>query len=435
MGNSYTAVSDDYSAVHFNPAGLGLIKRMELSSSMNYNSLENNVDFFNNSTDYSNSSTNLSQIGFVFPFPVIRGSLVFAFGYDRYKNFNGAVEFNGYNSGDNSMIQFLTAQNDFIPYELGLSYRPQNSSNDITEIDGDLNQSGSILEDGGLNKWSLAGAVEVSKNVFVGLTLNILTGSYKSNREYYEDDTRNVYGANDLIDPNDQRTADFQTFYLNDIVDWDLSGYDLKLGLLYKLNKNVNVGATIKFPSQYTVKENYFVDAYSEFGNASFALDPPYDEDIEYDISTPFVFSGGASFKVANLMLSLGVDFTDYTQMEYTDGLDAGKRSQNNRDIKEEYRAVAKYNVGFEYLVPMIDVSLRGGFMMNPSPFKDDPSQYDKKYITGGIGFMAQETLSLDIAYVYGWWENFGDNYGSGLSRFQEEITMQNFIFGVNYRF
>ncbi|MGB5848052.1 MAG: hypothetical protein WBH40_06170, partial [Ignavibacteriaceae bacterium] len=34
MGNSFTALSDDYSAVIFNPAGLGLAKKFGLSVTM-----------------------------------------------------------------------------------------------------------------------------------------------------------------------------------------------------------------------------------------------------------------------------------------------------------------------------------------------------------------------------------------------------------------
>ena len=40
MGNAYVALSNDFSSSLFNPAGLGLIKKSDLSLGMNYNSFD-----------------------------------------------------------------------------------------------------------------------------------------------------------------------------------------------------------------------------------------------------------------------------------------------------------------------------------------------------------------------------------------------------------
>src|SRR3970040_823665 len=46
MGNSYIGLSDDGSAAFFNPAGLGLLKRLEFTGGLNYSGFDNDVDFF-----------------------------------------------------------------------------------------------------------------------------------------------------------------------------------------------------------------------------------------------------------------------------------------------------------------------------------------------------------------------------------------------------
>jgi len=66
MGNAYAGLSDDGSAMYFNPAGLGLMKRMEFAGSFDYYNLNNDATLFGNTTNYSNSSTKLNQISFVF---------------------------------------------------------------------------------------------------------------------------------------------------------------------------------------------------------------------------------------------------------------------------------------------------------------------------------------------------------------------------------
>ena len=96
MGNSYVAVSDDYSSVFFNPAGLGLIKKFGLSASVNSNYFDNTTGFLGSNSNSSKNNINLNQFGFVFPVPTLKGSLVFSLGYNQIKDFNSIVEFDGF---------------------------------------------------------------------------------------------------------------------------------------------------------------------------------------------------------------------------------------------------------------------------------------------------------------------------------------------------
>ncbi len=428
MGNAYTSLSNDFSGTIFNPAGLGLVKKMEFTGGLNSYSLQNSTTFFNNKTDYTNSTTDLNQIGFVFPFPTYRGSLVLALGYNMLKDFNFALKFNALNDDNNSMIQYLSGYGD-ISWELFLT-----DSTGYTPINGGLNQRGDVLISGRIGSWSLSGAIEVSENVFFGGTVNILSGSYNSDRRYYETDIMDYYDSTILTDPAESETSDFQSFYLNDILDWDISGWDFKLGFLYDMPGFLTVGATVKFPSKFNVKETYNIYADAEFGSGTtFMLDPQILNRLEYDIISPYEFTIGGSLDVADLLVSADVKYIDYTQMEFSSGLTPTERSQINRDIKDIFRNVINYNLGFEYELPVFNILLRGGFIFKKSPFKGDISQYDKKYFTGGVGFAASRTLRVDIAYVHGWWKNFGDNYDSGVSRTYQDLSSDNVVFSVTY--
>lgn len=431
MGNAYQSLSDDYSAASFNPAGFGLLKRMEFAGGLNFSKFNNNTTFFGNTTDYSNSATNLNQFSFAFPFPTIRGSLVFAVGYNRDKDFNGAVNFNGFNNGPTSMIRALEGFGD-VSYNLYLT-----DSAGYTPINGRLNQDGTILSSGSIGRWSFSGAVEVARNVFVGATLNIVTGTYNRTRDYYETDTKNVYGNNFLTDPLDLSTADFQEFYLNDVLNWDISGWDAKVGFIYQLSPLARIGASVKFPTSYSIKEDYTVNGTSTFAARTVSLDPPMESKAEYDISSPYQLAGGASVNLKGLIVSGDVTYIDFTQMEFKSGGDLGAStvSANNKDIKELFRGVLNYNVGAEYTIPDVNLRLRGGFILNPSPYKDDPSERDRKYLTGGIGFLADEAFAFDLGYAYGWWKDIGDNYGTNISRTFQDIRNHNLILSVSYRF
>lgn len=439
MGNAVMAVGGDYSSALYNPAGLALIKHAELSGGFEYGSFDNTSTFFNQSTNYSVSNTSLNQFGFAFPFQVVRGSMVLAFGYNRVNDFNSSVKFSGFNPNNNSMIQDLAYYNDDIAYELGLSYPLYdgggNYLRDTTLVAGLLNQSGSIIEEGGIDSWSLSGAVEIAKNVFAGVSLNILSGSYKSSRDYNEEDTKNRYGSSFLLDPADSRTADFQSFYFNDIVNWDITGWEMKLGLLYKMNNHMNLAFAIKLPTYYTVKELYTVYGESYFSGASFNIDPAYRDEIEYDITTPFEFSGGISGKIAGFRLAADFNFIDYTQLKFDGGLDPTIEARNNREIMEVFRRVVNYSAGLEYRLPVFGITLRTGYIFNKSPYKSDNENFDKKYYTFGAGINPNRNVALDFAVIKGSWTDYFDNYGVNVSRVNQSIDKNKFVFTIRYNY
>lgn len=331
------------------------------------------------------------------------------------------------------MIQALLGYGD-IPYQLYLT----DSTGNNTPINGKLTQSGTMVTKGSISTWGFSGAVEIAKNIFVGATLDVFSGSMTRTRDYYEDDLNGTY-RNILTDPSSPDTRGFKTFNLNDTHDYDISGWDAKVGVMYqskvRSNSAFRLGADIKFPSFYTIKENYLTDAYADFATTRIPLPEQLSSNYEYDLTTPYVFSGGTSFNYQGLILSGGVSYIDYTQMEYTDGMNTVDKNSLNKDIRENFRGVLNYNLGAEYTIPEINVRVRTGFMNFTSAYKDDPSDFDKKYFTFGLGVLADEAFAIDAAYTYGWWKTVGDNYGFNESRTFQDVKNHNLIFTFAYRF
>lgn len=434
MGNAYTAMSDDASGMFFNPAGLGLVKRMEFAGALEYQNFKNNTTFFGTETDYSNSTTKLNNLAFVLPFPTVQGSMVFGMAFNKVKNFNRAMEFEGFNNTNTSMIQTLNNGGSYIPFDIYLT-----DENFKTLINGQLSQSGNTIESGSINNWSFAGAVEVYKHLFIGMQLDIFAGEYESVRDYYEDDTRNNY-AGEEIAPGYSFTDDFVTFYYNPILKQTLSGWDFKIGMLYQVSRFARVGAQIEFPKTYAIDETFTVDARADWDDGSSDFLPQtedYSDKVSYDITTPYVFSLGSAFNVVGLIVSANIKLTDYTQTEFDnpDGLTEQYVESVNKDIKALLTSTIDYNIGLEYTLREFGVRFRAGFFTQASPYDGDPSDYDKKYFTGGLGFLLDNTIALDLVYAMGTWKTHGDNYSSGVSRTFQDITQHNFMLGFNYRF
>lgn len=430
MGDSYLGLSDDASAAFYNPAGLGLLKRIELSGNLDYNKFQNSTTFFGNTSNESNSATRLDRLSLAIPFPTYQGSLVFGVSYYTSKDLTGALKFDGFNSGNNSLIQDFLGTN--IPYDLYLT-----DTLNQTPINGNLNQSGSILSSGAVKNWAFTGAIEVYKNFFVGVNLNFISGSYTSNNDYYEDDTHDVYQGETAA--GEPQTRDFKTFYLSRILDWDITGWDAKLGILYQMNNYARFGASVQFPKYHTIKEKFTVNGSSDFGTGtSYSLSSDkYSDQVQYDIVTPFELGAGFSVNLKGLILSGQATLIDYSQMEYKNakGLSEQYVAGINKDITTTLGSVINLNAGAEYTIPVIGLRLRGGFILQPSAYKNDPSEYDKKYITAGIGFLVDQTVGIDIGFAHGWWKDYGDNYGTNVSRTYQDIKKNRVIMGMTYRF
>ncbi len=429
MGNSFIALSDDASAMFFNPAGLGLMNRIEVSGGLNFDQMKDNTVFFNSVSNEKDNSTKFNRFSIVLPYPTYKGSLVFGAAFHSVKNFNSSLSFNGFNNGGNSMIQNLLDTD--IPFDLFLT-----DTANITPINGHLNQSGNILSKGSINNWAFSGAVEISKNLFFGFTINGITGTFNSNNDYFEDDTKNLYQLETAA--GEPFTIDFKTFHLNRILNWDLKGWFAKVGLLYQINNNARFGATVQFPKYFTIDEQFLVSGYSEFGTGDFVdLDPDkFSDNVRYDIVTPFTFSAGFSFNVSGLIINAEGSFSDYSQLsiENPEGLSNQYVGSVNKDIITSLDQVFSYNLGAEYTIPAAGLRIRGGYFFQPSEYKNDPAKYDKKYATAGIGFLLAKNVGVDIGYAHGWWKNIGDNYGVNESRTFQDITFDRILLDLTFR-
>lgn len=429
LGMAYTGVANDFSAVYWNPAGLGQMRLNEISFGLSHLSATDESAFYGNTQSFTNSATGVNSFGMVYPFPTTRGSLVFALGYGRQADFTTGLSFKGFNP-KSSIIPFL---NQSLAYELFLVDQQGN-----TPLVDSLQQSGKVIEGGGINYWTVAGAVEAAKQLYLGLTLNFISGSYTYNRNYSETDIANKY----TLARFDTNYA-FSSLNLINTIDGDVSGFTAKIGLLYKFRNNSRVGFSVKLPSYYTVKEAFATDGSSSFdvpdtqGVSSYRF--IQDGRNEYDVASPFVFTGGLSIAIQDLMLSGDLEFTDWTQMEFRNA-DQQLLSLNTQ-IKELFQPTVNIRVGAEYEFNTIGMRLRGGFAYLPSPYNGDPVSFAQKYITGGAGFIVENSIGIDVGYARGFRDSYRVNYndfdanGQPTSKTTETIKTNNVIATVSYRF
>ena len=433
MGNAFTGIANDYSAIYWNPAGLAQLEHGEFSFGLSHLITGDESSFFGNVKNYTNSSTSVNAFGLTVPVETRRGSLVFALGYNRQSNFTTGMEFSGFNPVS-SIVQAWAPDNALTPsslsgnlaWELYLADIDTNTSRWISPFLDSLSQLGTVLEGGGLDNWSVAGAVDVGRNLSVGATLSYVAGSYKYDRTYTERDDLGIYS---------NLPFDLAEFTVSDNLVSDLSGFGARLGLMYREPNRFRFGVAVRVPTTYSVKEDFGTTGRTYFDNNDvMPADGPYTSTghTEYDVVTPWVFSAGASVIVDMLMLSGDVEFTDWKQLSFENT--TGDLLALNQEIKTLFRATMNAHVGAEVDLRNAGVRLRGGFMYHPSPFQGDPATFDQKFATGGLGFMLGQTTMLDVAYARGWWDTYRVNYDA-TSRTDEHVTTDNIVLTLTYRF
>jgi long-subunit fatty acid transport protein len=444
MGNVSIGLADDYSALFTNPAGLTSLRSYEFSLGFSNSGYNNDATFFGSTLNANERVTNLSNIGLVYPVPTSRGSLVFAFGFARVANYSTAASFKGFNPG-NSIVEALADVNlnsmsaadrkDFldsnIPFQIYLA--DSLGGRLYPNVTDSVQQEGSVREGGGLNSWSLGGAVEMAKGLTLGFGLNLLSGSYTYDRLFTETDVRNIYHYGPPFD--------FDRFRFESSVNSDISGYNAVMGLMYRKQGRYKVGLTIRTPTYFDISEDFSDVGNSWFDNGDhFQLKNP--GSTKYNVRTPFVFSGGASFQATDWLLLAGdAEYTDWTQTEFTN-TDNQNLKDENRVIRDIFRATTNLRGGAEITLFSLGLKLRGGVVYNPSPYLADKTRpdYDQLYFTGGLGVAVDEDVFVNASLAIGKWKTFRDNYylpslSSEASRTSESVNTNALNVTLSYRF
>jgi hypothetical protein len=378
MGGAYTAVANDATALVYNPAGLARVIRIEFSGGLTHQRINNKTDLgfgFNDGRVQNN--TRFGSGNLVLPVPTYRGSLVLAFGVNRVKSFDQAMQFSSNLYGSE--------------------------------------EKGVETESGGIYLWSLGAAVDVSPNISVGGALNYWNG--RDNYTWLYDKLRYYELDETMWIKNDDAIKD------------RYSGFNLKLGVRTQPNKLLTVGATIETPVTYTIKEDWSQATDTTFttfyqGSTVSRLNSG---NSEYKITLPFSLGVGVALNFNNLTLAGDINYTDWTQMEYKKLEDL---ADANRLIQDTYKATVRYHLGAEFLIPRISTMLRAGFFRNPLPYKAEWVKKDRDFFTTGVGFLIDQVMTLDIAWAYGSWEL--KNFTPGLT---EKYTVNQIFVSTAYRF
>ena len=408
MGGAFVGVADDFTAMYWNPAGLAQMQQREVQVSFLRNSRANDSVF--NGTPGSSELTNtrFGSLGFVYPYPVYRGSLVLAAGLTRIKDFDWSLNQKGYDYGDSLAVDHAF------------------------QHEGELALAG------------VSAAIDVSPAVSLGATLGFVSG---------EDEAVNEF---DWADPQDQDKFLERRFRARDTFtdEYKWTPYAV-LGAMLRTPRDkprYRLGATFAIGGAHKIRY-IFRGSPSDTGYSSVEYDDETveefpDEEVNntYQLALPFEFGVGASAEaLPGLTLAGSLHLAEWSQSEYKGADEYDLRADTS--FETLYRDVLRYHFGVEYQVPVIALDLRAGYFVDPIPFVgDDPPiriDKDRRFITLGAGILLDEAIQVDLTWMRGAFKQVevaevgdsGDISDPVINRLVSDQTVNRLVVGMGYNF
>ncbi|MFZ5434002.1 MAG: OmpP1/FadL family transporter [Calditrichota bacterium] len=372
LAGTYTGIADDYSSIWWNPAGLAQVKRIELQASVLREGTKNETDYFATSREGTASNFRLNNLGMVFPVPVYQGALSFAFGYSQVYGFDGRTLFASSQAG--------------------------------TRYWDDYDE----LIEGRLGMWSLAGAVDITPNLALGLGLNYWTGlrDYSRTAYYTENGSRQ---------------------YTESTINADISAWGANVGGLFRIGRYVRAGLMLQTPMSMAIDEEWAQDNEDGYFN--------------YRMTYPAVIRLGASVAPGRWLVAADLEYRDWTAMEFrsdTPYSGVGKASANQQ-IKDDYQATTRLSLGGEYLFPAFGLRLRGGYAYEPSNYKPAGSDADRNIFAFGVGVLIDRSVMLDAGLQFASFQRTSsdgstDQYNNPIFNLKEDVSKTTALVTLSYR-
>ncbi len=465
MGNAFGALGGDFTSISINPAGLGVYRSGELTFTPSFDQTKVEANYLGSTMDDSKYNFGFNNISYVTTINTRNRSeaglisVNIGLGYNRLKSFNSTSLAGGSNA-NSSFLDYVAS------YANVEAFKPGNSSNtlesdyyeqlawdtdlllkdddgvywhDIEGADYGQSQEKSISRHGSIDEYSLSIGLNFNHKFYAGASVGINDIYYKESSQLEEwDANNNIPYFNNMTFNQYYRTTG--------------TGYNVKLGVIFKPTNEIRLGASLHTPTFYNLHYTFDTEMNSSLtyddGSQSFNAYPDRILEYDYDLETPLQATVSGAFVIAKKgLLSVDYEYVDYGSTRFRRGGDGENFTTENQDIADVYRSVGNLRVGGEYRLTNT-VSLRAGYEYYPSAYKSEAfgvaqpnSDADMNIYSAGLGYR-RGNFFIDLAYRYSDVTNYDslypgpitDNYAQPeMAAFK--TTKNKFLFTFGFRF
>ena len=382
LGGAMQALGGDLTTLSYNPAGLGIIRKFEISGSLGLNTLSSNTSHYGNENYNSISRISIDHLGIGGPSEIaLNGkwsNLVLGISYNRQANFHREVEIEGINSESTLLDAFqaiLNTNNGFYdngnppsnyPFSADLAWNTlliDTLSNNqyYTELfKNNTLQYKRISQSGSLHELSIGASAHYDYKLYIGASLNI------QNLEYTE---TNFFSETKA---DDDTLTFLDEYNFEETLTVTSGGANLKVGLIYRISDYLRVGASFQTPTLFNLTDEFDAYMQANYNYATLEAYPPNPLYFEYRFMGPFRASGGfaALFGKAGL-ISFDYEFEDYRTGRFSDKNTYPWNTDNlNNDINSNLNYTHTVRGGLEYRIG--NITARGGYVYSQDPYQNN---------------------------------------------------------------
>ena len=437
MAGAFGALGGDISGVSINPAGAAIFNTSQGALTASNINRTNDVSYGNTMSNRSDNNFDLNQIGAAFVFRNRSNStkwnkFVVSLFYEKLQDYNSQFlaagttnksissyfldNANGLKLGNIRMLQNETVTQAYADIGANYGYQHQqaflgfeggilepvdiNDENNIAYTsniaNGNFAQEYSYESSGYNGKFSVNVAGQYSDNIYLGLNIN----------SHFIDFSRKTF----LIEENNNTGSTVNSVNFENQLFTKGEGFSLQLGTIIKLSEAVRAGVSYSTPTWLTLREEttQYLSTLNTGDNQRFLVNPSIINIFpDYKLRTPSELSGSLAY----IFNKSGLISFDYSRKNY-----AGTRYNTNNDqldntlnnqINNTFKVANNFRVGAEYRYK--NMSFRGGYRLQESPYKNTSFMGDLKGYSLGFGYNFGNTR-LDLAY-----ENMKQNMARNL--------------------
>lgn len=429
MGGAFGAIGADLSCGAYNPAGLGLFRKGEISFSGALKFQSNQATLYNNTNTTTDATTAFNNFGISIAWKAAKdpdSRHVLAFTNTQLQNFNGSVRMSGYTNSNSIAKDMLNLANEKQnPDNLSAGYEnlgfntylidtADNKFYSLLDTKRTVRQTRDVVTSGRINDLNFSYAHAYKDQFYIGVSLGVPQINYQSTTTHTEEDNRDSMRVgftsptsytSTYVDGLPVAYTDklgFNNLTYTEYFKTSGSGINLKIGGIARVNDIVRLGAYYHTPTFYKLTDEYYNSisvAFDQNPSAPITDKSPANGGVfNYKLVTPSRLALNAAFLI-NKMAVIGIDY------EFVNYKSAQLKSDNVSDfagvndiIKNKYKLGQNLKVGAELNVKPI--MLRAGYIMQGSPFGDVfTGDFVRHTVSLGVGFRTKNNFYFDLAW------------------------------------
>jgi hypothetical protein len=438
MAGSMGALGGDISTLSYNPAGIAVFRKSELTISPSVFFQSTSSNYLGGTSTDNRLNFNLGNIGLVATFKLkdtVSGwrSLHFGFGHNRTNNFYNRISTIGTNK-TSSLLDSYTADaygqkpKDFDDFSTGLAYDaylinpvpPDSIRYDHVIKHYGEKQNKSVETAGSMGETFISFGGNYKDRLFIGSTLGFVNLSYSELSTYVESDEKDTIKG-------------FKSFKLTQNINTKGIGINLKVGVIVKASDWLRLGAAIHTPTRISMNDAYNYAMVADLEKITHKANSP-DGTFNYSISTPFRAIGSAGFIIRKRgLLNVEYEYVNYKNARLISTPNVF--SEVNSYIRNRYTSAGNIRIGGE--VRLDPISLRVGYALYGSPFATGINKAaDRASYTAGIGYR-KNSFYVDFAYVLSQHFDYSYLYDPSINTnvVKNNYTSSSFVFSFGVRF